>query len=250
MKNRVRDYMARDGHGCTTAEPPKTPVDEDGGGGGGGDDWDFPALPPRGTPNPENPFTVQALSTMNPEHPMYVVAGVSFYAPFQFAESARPGMPPPKLIAYYVFPVQYIEVQVRQYYRPPAPFIEVNQSYSQMPDHSPRTYRKMGWYASAPVTERLPVFNYSVGGMMIPFEPMTLDTPYSDWRIITCDRSFGSPKDAVYRLACQCRMALCNPNWLMPQGPHQPFPQLRAAYDLAAQTIPLVCANGWGSPDE
>ena len=253
--------MANNGHGCSTIDPPPapprkpatppppTPVDEDGG-EGGGDDWSFPVLPPRGNPNSENPFTVLHLTTTIPDNPMYVVVGVPFYAPFQFAESYRPGFPPPNLIGYYVFPVQYIEVQVRQYYRPPAPFIQVSQSYGQMPDHSPKHYRKMGWFANPPVTERLPVFNYSVGGMMVPFEPMTLDTPYSDWRIGTCDRLIGDPDDVVYGLACQSRNALCNPNWLQPTGPYQPFPQMAAAYDLARQTIPLVCANGWESEDE
>ena len=231
---------------------PPPPYGGDGGGGDGGD-WSFPPSPPMGRGKLANPFVTRHVTTAMVENPMYVVATVPFYGENEIALCSNAGNPPPICIAYWVFPVSYVEIQVRQYFHPPGPFATVPDNAAGWPDHDEATFRKMGWLASPATTHRWPVFQYDPAGQMVNFDASILDTPYSDWRLGTVDRYVQLIGDVVDKLAEDSRKMWLHPPWLkgMPMM-YAPFTGLPSLYSQALEYgSPLVCATpGWENIDE
>lgn len=230
------------------AAPPDSPPPPDDDDGDDGDDWFFPPCPPIGTGESASPFGVRHLSSTLPENPMYVVATVPYDAPGVISRCDHLGYPPPNMVAFWVFPVQYIELQVRQYFRPPMPSMPLPHGVGFVDDHDEKKIRKLGWLANPPITERWPVFQYSSGGHMIQFDDSVIDTPYSDWRIVTVDRHMQNPLLAIENLAEQGRMKWLHPKWLenIAANAPPPFSNLPTLYEQARATVPMICATpGW-----
>lgn len=232
------------------AAPPDPP---EGTGGGGGDDdgdgWDFPPWPPYGQVNHENPFVVRHISTVLPEHPMYAIATCPWYAPGEIANLSLLGAPPPTIISYWVFPVQYIETQVRQYFRPEGPFKPLPPNVGDPTDHDEAHYRELGWKANPVSVERCAVFLMNPGGRLVEFDYYILDTPVSDWQMVTIDRQYDDGGATIMdRLEHVRDHKWLNPDWLesIPAF-YAPFNQLPSLYQQARDLpVPLACATpGW-----
>lgn len=224
--------------------PPDIPPPISGGGGGGGN-WEFPAVPPFGSRDSLNPFVVRDIQTIQPASLMFVMASMPFNVDGSVPALERPGTPPPAIIAYWCFPVQYVEVQVRQYFHPKGPFVLTPDGSFQPPDHSEKAYRKMGWVAGPIRTERLPVFQVGHGGQFVPFDPSVIDTPVSDWCVISL--TFGAMIfDQLKLMARKVTDAKwLNPSWLAPlrKTGGGAFANLPYLYDQAKEFIRIECAS-------
>jgi len=183
---------------------------------------------------------------------MYVLATVPFRSEGVPANLQVPGSPPPLCVAFWAFPVQHLASQVRQYFRPPGPFI-----LSDLPvkDYSEKFFRKQGWVANSPVTEHWPVFQYSPAGQFLMCDPRGMDTPISDWRIVSIDPMLQEIEIAIYHCVEQSRMFWLHPTWLN-ANTMQPdtWEILRLQYEEAESSVPLVCASqnmfSGGLPDD
>jgi len=228
--------------------PPNT--FDDGGGDGDGDDgsgWFFPSTPPAGSAVASVPYVVQSLTTAICEPPMYVVATVPFLGPGVVWSRVLQWIPPPVLIAYWIYPVSYIEVQVRQYFRTKYPIAAspIGPPSVLMLDHNESAFRAEGWIGCQPVCERKPIFSMSHSADLTPYEPRVLDTPYSDWCAVTIPGCSLSNISETLKDALLCsKMSWLNPPWLKFSGElSPPLASIREQYIEAYSETRMHCVQ-------
>lgn len=166
------------------AAPPDDPPVDEGSGGGGGGGWSvyFPHIPPMPPNFNSAPFTLLATTVSPVMTPMYAMCMVGGWNhpgihPYHYC------CPPPVALAIYIYPIQYIEIQTRQYYRPPGPFLTIPTEKADIPDHCPAYYRSLKWKANLPVQERYPMF--MVFDQVWAFDSLSL--PGCRWMLVTSD---------------------------------------------------------------
>lgn len=242
---------------------PPDPPDETGGGGDGdgdGDGWFFPPQPPYNPSEPPYPYVVRDITSAMPDHAMYVLVTVPWYAPGQIANLTTFGAPPPALVSYWIYPVHYVETQVRQYFHPKGPFQTRPEGMGVPIDCDETYYRELGWIASPPKIERYPVFSLGLAGWLVPYDCTLLDTQVSDWQLVTVNRySPDSAIDVVNDRLQEIRdNHWLNPKWL--SGINEATKILGLSPDVCdtaelyvkargTNVVPLVCATPDWEPD-
>lgn len=223
------------------APPNEPPVDEGGGGGGGGGDAAFPHIPP--TPGNQNrqPYVIHNTSSAPVTIPTYAICMMGAWRE-QFHPTL---MPPPAALGLYIYPIQYYEIQTRQYFYPPA--MHLQSPTPDMPDHDASYFRDKGWKAGPYLQERFPMFN--MDNRMVGFHPTWTTRPMLAvrWLLVSTDPVgilHVNPTEKVHQTIEALRLFfLTPPPWMTDSA-------VRIKYEQAQLPgiVPIYCKTGnWPS---